>query len=134
MDNTDLIKLAIKASKNSYSKYSNFKVGAALLCKSGRVYLGTNIENKALSTTVCAERVAIFKAVSDGEKEFDKIAIIGGINYDFSELCYPCGSCRQVISEFCDSNFKFIIGKDDLTYEEYKISEIFPHGFNLNGN
>lgn len=133
MENTDLIKLAIEASNNSYSKYSNFKVGAALLTKSGKVYLGTNIENESFSATICAERVAVYKAVSEGEKEFEKIAIVGGINGDFTEFCYPCGSCRQVISEFCGSNFKFIIAKKGLEYKEYTLKEIFPHVFDYDG-
>lgn len=129
MSNEELIKLAIEASKNSYSKYSNFKVGAALLAKNGKTYLGTNIENASYPATICAERVAITKAISEGEKEFEKIAIVGGENGDFSEFCTPCGICRQVISEFCENDFKFILGNDKLEYTEYTLEELLPLKF-----
>lgn len=129
MSNEELIKLAIEASKNSYSKYSNFKVGAALLAKNGKTYLGTNIENASYPATICAERVAITKAISEGEKEFEKIAIVGGENGDFSEFCTPCGICRQVISEFCENDFKFILGNDELEYKEYTLEELLPLKF-----
>lgn len=131
MDNKELIQLAINAAKNSYSPYSNYKVGAALLTKNGKVYLGTNIENSTYSATNCAERTAIFKAISEGEKEFEKIAIVGGQNGDFTDFCAPCGTCRQVINEFCDKNFKIILGTKDLEYKEYTIEELLPLAFKL---
>ena len=131
MSNEDLIKLAIEASKNSYSPYSNFKVGAALLTKNGNVYNGTNIENGAYSETICAERTAFFKAISEGEKEFEKIAIVGGKNGNFTNICTPCGSCRQVMSEFCKNEFKIILGNGKLEYKEYTLEEFLPHSFKL---
>lgn len=131
MDNKELIQLAINAAKNSYSPYSNYKVGAALLTKNGKVYLGTNIENSTYAATNCAERTAIFKAISEGEKEFEKIAIVGGQNGDFTDFCAPCGICRQVINEFCDKNFKIILGTKDLEYKEYTIEELLPLAFKL---
>lgn len=131
MDNKELIKLAIDVSQNSYSPYSNFRVGASLLTKSGKIYIGTNVENSSFSPTVCAERVAIFKAISEGEKEFEKIVIVGGENGDFSNYCSPCGVCRQVISEFCDNDFKIILGNKDLEYKEYTLNDMLPNVFKL---
>lgn len=131
MTNEELIKLAIEASKNAYIPFSKFKVGAALLTKSEKVYLGCNIENSAYSHANCAERTAFFKAISEGEREFFKIAIVGGIEGDFSNECFPCGSCRQVMKEFCNDDFKIIIGKGDLSYTEYTLDELLPHGFKL---
>jgi len=131
MSNEELIKIAIEASKNSYSPYSNFKVGVVLLARSGNVYMGTNIENASYSATICAERVAFFKAISEGEKDFEKIVIVGGENNDFSKMCSPCGMCRQVISEFCKPDFKFILGNKNLEYEEYTLNDLLPHGFKL---
>lgn len=96
MDEKKLLKLASEARKNSYSPYSKFRVGAALLSKNGKVYTGCNIENATYGATCCAERTAIFKAVSEGEKEFEAIAVQG----DNDGLTFPCGICRQVILEF----------------------------------
>jgi cytidine deaminase len=98
MNNADLILEAKKARKMSYAPYSHFKVGAALLTKEGKLYHGCNIENSSYSPTNCAERTAFFKAVSEGEREFEKIAIVGGIEgTEADELCAPCGVCRQVM-------------------------------------
>lgn len=97
----DLAFEAKKAMENAYSPYSHFSVGAALLCRSGKVYTGCNIENASYTPTVCAERVAFFKALSDGEREFEAIAIAGGANGNVSAETAPCGVCRQVMSEFC---------------------------------
>ena len=131
----ELVKSAIEASKNSYSPFSNFKVGAALLTKSQKVYLGCNIENSAYPLTNCAERTAFFKAISEGEKEFEAIAIVGSKNEKFNEFCPPCGACRQVINEFCDSNFKIICGrynsKNEIEIKEYTLKELLPEGFKL---
>ena len=96
MDNANLIKLAQKAAQNAYAPYSNFKVGAALLCKSGNVYTGCNVENSSYGASNCAERTAVFKAVSEGERDFVKIAIVS----ERDGLTFPCGICRQVLSEF----------------------------------
>lgn len=129
MSNEDLIKLAIKASENSYSPYSKFRVGAALLAKSGKVYLGTNIENVSYPAGICAERTAFVKAISEGEKEFEKIAIVGGKDGNFKNFCTPCGICRQFISEFCNKDFKFILGNDKLEYNEYTLTDLLPFNF-----
>ncbi len=121
----DLIKKAIEASEKSYSPYSNYKVGAALLTKSGKIFSGANIENASYSPTVCAERVAIFKAVYDGERDFSAIAVYG------KDLAYPCGVCRQVLSEFCKEDFKILIVKDEENYIEYTLGELLPKSFKL---
>ena len=121
----DLIKKAMEASKNSYSPYSNYKVGAALLTKSGKIFSGANIENASYSPTVCAERVAIFKAVYDGERDFSAIAVYG------KDLAYPCGVCRQVLSEFCKEDFKILIVKDEENYIEHTLGELLPKSFKL---
>ena len=127
----ELIKAAILAAQNSYSPYSNFKVGAALITDDGKVYLGCNIENAAYGPSNCAERTAIFKAISEGHKKFKAIAIVGGKNGSFDDFCTPCGVCRQVLSEFCDKDFKIILGKKDLEYTIYTLEELLPHSFNL---
>lgn len=129
----ELIKQAIKASKKSYSPFSNFKVGAALITKSNTVYLGSNIENSSYSLTNCGERTAFFKAVSEGKKEFEAIAIMGSKDGKFNEFCTPCGSCRQVMSEFCKEDFKIILGKyndkKELEIKVYTLGELLPEVF-----
>ena len=134
MNKSELIRLAFKAMENAYTPYSNFKVGAALLAKNGKIYQGCNIENATYSPTNCAERTAFFKAVSEGVREFNAIAIVGGLettkNGEF-EYTPPCGVCRQVMMEFCDyDNFTVILAKSEQEYKEYKLSEIMPLGFN----
>lgn len=129
MTEKELVALAKKSAENSYSPYSEFKVGAALLCKSGKVYLGCNIENAAYSPTVCAERTAFFKAVSEGEKDFSAIAVVGGKNCDFKDYFTPCGVCRQVMAEFCDSNFKIIFGKNKEDFKAVTLQELLPYTF-----
>jgi len=113
MTDRELMCLAVEARKRAYTPYSNFKVGAALLAKSGKVYLGCNIENAAYTPTNCAERTAIFKAVSEGEREFEKIAIVGGMAETIAPFCAPCGVCRQVLAEFCDGDFSILLGTPD---------------------
>ena len=127
MDNKALIQEAIEAKKNSYSPYSNFAVGAALLCKDGKIYRGCNIENGAYPTSMCAERVALFKAVSEGERDFIGIAIVsssGGITP-------PCGACRQALSEFVKEDFKVILAKSQDEYKTYDFAELLPLSFKL---
>jgi len=131
MEYRELVEQAIIASKNAYCIVSNYRVGAALLTKSGKIYLGCNIENSSCSVANCAERTAFFKAISDGEKEFEAIAIVGGMDGDFSKICLPCGVCRQVMNEFCDGDFKIILGKKDGEYEEHLLKDLFPLGFAL---
>lgn len=129
MTKEELIEKAKQASGNAYVPYSGFTVGAALLAKNGRVYLGCNIENAAYGPTNCAERTAFFKAISEGEREFSAIAIVGGKNKDFSSFCSPCGVCRQVMSEFCDSDFTVILGKSDSEYKSFTLGELLPLSF-----
>ena len=126
----ELCRLAIEARKSSYSPYSSFKVGAALLTASGKIYTGCNIENAAYSPTVCAERVAFFKAVSEGETEFEAIAIAGGANEIPESECPPCGVCRQVMAEFCHPDtFKVYLAKSENEYTALTLRELLPYGF-----
>ena len=130
MNRSELVRLAIDARKFSYSPYSNFMVGAALLTKKGKVYTGCNIENAAYSPSNCAERTAFFKALSDGEREFEAIAIVGGLKDKGLEICAPCGVCRQVMMEFCDyETFEIILGKSEDDYLKYTLQELLPLGF-----
>ena len=130
MNRSELVRLAIDARKFSYSPYSNFMVGAALLTKKGKVYTGCNIENAAYSPSNCAERTAFFKALSDGEREFEAIAIVGGLKDKGLEICAPCGVCRQVMMEFCDyETFEIILGKSEDDYLKYTLKELLPLGF-----
>lgn len=130
MDNKVLIQKALEARKMSYSPYSNFKVGAALLTKSGKIYTGCNIENAAYTPTNCAERTAFFKAISEGEKEFKSIAIVGGADENPTEYVYPCGVCRQVMMEFCNpKEFRVIAAITENDYKECIFEDLFPNGF-----
>ena len=131
MTDKELMALAIEARKMSYSPYSNFRVGAALLGKSGKVYLGCNVENAAYTPTNCAERTAVFKAVSEGEKEFTAIAIVGGMGETIADFCAPCGVCRQVLAEFCDEDFRLVLGNLD-NIKTYTFAEISPLSFGKN--
>ena len=128
IDYKSLMLKAQEARNNSYSPYSHFRVGAALLSKSGKVYTGCNIENAAYSATNCAERTAIFKAVSKGERDFVAIAIVGGREGETAELCAPCGVCRQVISEFCPKNFEIVLG-NEKKFEVYTLDRLLPLSF-----
>jgi cytidine deaminase len=133
----ELVNLAIEAREHSYCPYSHFAVGAALLTKSGKIYQGCNIENVSFTPTICAERTAFFKAVYDGEREFEAIAIVGGpADRPVSDLCAPCGVCRQVMREFCKDDFKIYLSKGDGTYMEASLIEMLPFSFsgsNLEG-
>ena len=126
-----LIIASLEARNYSYSPYSEYSVGAALLCKSGRIAIGANIENASYGATVCAERTAFFKAVSEGEREFEAIAIAGGMHGEEpTEYAYPCGICRQVMREFCNSKkFKVFVVKSEDDYEEYTLEELLPKSF-----
>ncbi len=130
MDNVKLAEMAFLAMRFAYSPYSGFTVGAALLTKSGRVYLGCNIENAAFSPTVCAERTAFFKALSEGEREFEKIAVVGGRDGKLTFCCSPCGVCRQVMSEFCSGDFLVIMKDKDGSVREKALKELLPEPFN----
>lgn len=126
----ELIQQAICARKKSYSPYSHFQVGACLEGKSGNYYTGCNIENAAYSVTNCGERTAFFKAVSEGEKEFSRIVIVGGKENQGLELCPPCGVCRQVMMEFCNpETFEIILPVSEEQYEIYLLKDLLPLGF-----
>ena len=131
MTDKELMSLAAQAREKSYSPYSGFKVGAALLGKSGKVYLGCNVENAAYTPTNCAERTAVFKAVSEGEREFQAIAIVGGKGDEWAEFCAPCGVCRQVLAEFCDKDFRLVLGNPNAV-KNYTFEEILPLSFGKN--
>ena len=126
MDNAQLIELAKEARNFSYAPYSKFHVGACLLTKGGKTYTGCNIENSSYGATNCAERTAVFKAVSEGERTFTKIAILGENN---DELTFPCGICLQVLWEFMPEGIVVLEGPDGIV--EYQLRDLLPHGFIL---
>ena len=123
-----LIAAAAEARARSYSPYSHFAVGAALLTAGGKVYTGCNIENAAYGPSNCAERTAFFTAVSQGEREFAAIAIVGG-KEDWDSFCAPCGVCRQVMAEFCPSDFRILLGRSDGQVREFTLAELLPQRF-----
>ena len=131
IDYSSLIQLAFEARSQARAQYSDFTVGAALLCADGEVYTGCNIECGAFSATICAERVAIFKAISEGENDFTAIAIVGGrTDDDFPEFCPPCGICRQVIAEYCNQpDFEIILAKNTDDYIVYTVEQLLPEAF-----
>ena len=124
-----LIDIAIQQRKKSYAPYSGFRVGAALLSTDGSIYGGCNIENAAFTPGNCAERTAIFKAVSDGMREFTAICIMGGGEEEPSDYVAPCGVCRQVMMEFCSRDFIIILAIDRDNYKCFTLGELFPMGF-----
>ena len=125
---SNLLKTAEEARKNAYAPYSKFSVGAALLTKSGKIYTGCNIENAAYSPTNCAERTAFFKAISEGEREFEAIAVVGAKDGEVGTFCAPCGVCRQVMAEFCERDFKIVL-KDTDSIRIFSLSELLPSAF-----
>ncbi len=131
MDRRELIDIALEARQMAYTPYSHHKVGAALLTKDGRVYRGCNIESASYTPSNCAERTAFFKAVSEGEREFEAIAIVGGFeDSPVLRLCAPCGVCRQVMMEFCDpETFEIILCDEKDELHTYKLEELLPLGF-----
>ena len=127
-----LYDLALEAREKAYCPHSGFAVGAALLTKSGKVILGCNIENAAYGPSVCAERTAIFKAVSDGEMDFEAIAVCGAPQgQEPDSPCPPCGICRQVMSEFCDKDFPIILFDSEEGTKAYTLEELLPLSFSL---
>ncbi|EOS33269.1 MAG: cytidine deaminase [Kineothrix sp.] len=129
----EMIDLAIEQLNYSYTPYSGFKVGAALLTKEGKIYKGCNIENAAYTPTNCAERTAFFKAVSEGERAFQAICVVGGKDGILTEYAAPCGVCRQVMMEFCDPNtFQIILATSKDQYEIFTLKELLPLGFGPN--
>ena len=124
-----LLERAKAAMLRAYAPYSDFFVGAALLTASGKVYEGCNIENAAYGPTNCAERTAFFKAVSEGERDFAAIAIVGGRHGEITQLTTPCGVCRQVMQEFCRPDFPIYLGGPGGTFETWTLSQLLPLGF-----
>ena len=125
MTDRELMDIAEKAAQNSYSPYSRFPVGAALECRDGTVYTGCNVENAALGSTICAERTAAVKAVSEGHTDFSRIAIWG----EGRDYCMPCGACRQFLAEF-SIDMEVLCAKAGGRYVSYKLRELLPHTFN----
>ena len=130
MEPLKLVELAIEARERAYVPYSKFAVGAALLTKAGKVYQGCNIENASFGATNCAERTAFFKAIYEGEREFEAIAVVGGPEgTPVNELCAPCGICRQVMAEFCAPEFKIYLSKGDGTFVESTLTKMLAFSF-----
>ena len=130
MDLTNAIEIAKAVRKNSYSPYSKYYVGCALMCKSGKVYSGCNIENDGIQS-ICAERVAFTKAISESERDFEYIVVCGGSKPDFLDDCLPCGYCRQFMSEFVNKDFKIYALSEGDKITEYSISDLLPNNFRL---
>jgi len=128
MTRETLVALACEAMKHAYAPYSGYQVGAALLTRGGTVYTGCNIENAAYGPTNCAERTAFFKAVSEGEREFSAIAVVGGLHGEITKIAAPCGVCRQVMREFCDDGFAIHLW-DGTEYQTYTLAELLPLSF-----
>ena len=125
----ELIAKAYEARKNSYAPYSDYQVGAALLCEDGSIYTGCNVENASYGATNCAERTAVFKAVSEGKRRLKAIAIAGGSG-DNMGMAYPCGVCRQVLREFSEpSQMLIIVAGKDFEYREFSLEELLPESF-----
>ncbi len=124
-----LVQEALQALRFAYAPYSGFQVGAALLGKSGRIYRGCNVENAAFGPSNCAERTAIFKAVSEGERAFTAIAVVGGKDGVVTEIFPPCGVCRQVMQEFCEPDFMIYMGRGDGSFVAARLDELLPYGF-----
>lgn len=137
MNYDDLISNAIEMTERSYVPYSHFHVGAALLDKNGKIWTGCNIENAAYGPSNCAERTAVFKAVSEGVREFEAIAVVGGSedeagNVQIQDFCPPCGVCRQVLSEFCSRDFKIILANGKGEQKIFTLAQLLPESFSLN--
>ena len=128
MDYKRLMEKANEMRKMSYVPYSHLRVGAVLVGKDGKEYTGCNFENASFPATICAERTAFAKAISEGEREFKCIAIVGGREGEISPLCAPCGVCRQVMSEFCDSDFEVVLGTPEK-FKVFKLDEVLPLRF-----
>lgn len=130
MNLDEAIKIAKSALETSYAPYSNYHVGAALVSKNGKIYSGCNIENHGIMS-ICAERVAFTKAISEGEKDFDYIVVCGGKDVNNLDNCLPCGYCRQFMTEFVDDNFKIYALGPNNQITPYSINDLLPHSFSL---
>lgn len=122
----DLYEIACNMLPKAYAPFSNFRVGAALLSKTGEIFTGVNVENSSYGATICAERTAFVKAISEGVKEFEAIAIASS-----GGTAWPCGICRQVMQEFCEGDFKIITGEDAASIKSHTLAELLPEGFKL---
>lgn len=129
MSDRELLQAAFSALENAYAPYSGYKVGAALSTDDGKIYTGCNVENASYTPTVCAERNAFFKAISDGKRSFTKIAVVGGKDGTVTDTFMPCGVCRQVMAEFCREDFKVIVAKNKEEYTVFTLEQLLPHGF-----
>ncbi len=131
MTDSELVRLALEARRAAYAPYSGFLVGAALLCRDGSVYTGCNIESASYTPTCCAERVAFFKAVSEGKRAFEAIAVMGAHrNAAEPGYAYPCGVCRQVMMEFCDpGSFRILTARTEKEYTVFTLRELLPMAF-----
>lgn len=126
MTDRELLKIALSMTERAYAPFSGFCVGAALLTRDGRVFTGVNIENSSLGATICAERTAFVKAISEGAREFEAIAVVSG-----EGAVWPCGICRQFMKEFCADDFRIITGDEDGPLQVMTMAEILPGGFRL---
>jgi cytidine deaminase len=126
-DDRALVLTAARAREQAYVPYSHFHVGAALLDGEGRLFTGCNVENASYGATCCAERTAVFKAISEGSRQIRRIAVVG----DQTEPCLPCGICRQVLAEFAASDFELLAGTPDGRFESYRLDDLLPHAFRL---
>ena len=131
MNNEDLLTIAAQVSKNAYAPFSGFCVGAALLASSGRVYTGCNVENASFPAGICAERNAFFKALSEGERSFERIAVIGVRSGSIKDFCYPCGMCRQVMAEHCDGGFTVVLMNSVGNIKELPLAKLLPYAFEV---
>lgn len=131
MTDQQLLEMAKNAMQFAYAPYSGFLVGAALLCNDGTVYSGCNIENASFGITNCAERTALFKAISEGKRHFQAIAVIGGQNGVCSDFTTPCGMCRQALSEFCKADFRIVLGDDSGSIKTMTLGNLLPGAFQL---
>lgn len=130
MTDKELAQYALNARSNAYAPYSHYQVGAALLTLDGQIYTGCNIENASFGATNCAERTAFFKAISDGKRDFSGIAIAGGLEeQDITSFAFPCGICRQIMQEFCSSDFRILMVKSLDEIQVNTLSELLPFGF-----
>ncbi len=126
MTNKELYEIAVSMLPRAYAPFSKYQVGAALLTRDGKIYTGVNVENSSFGGTICAERTAFVKAVSEGDREFEKIAIVSS-----GGEAWPCGICRQFMKEFCDNDFVIITGNDADSIRTYTLDELLPEGFRL---
>ena len=131
MDEQKLCQIAIRAMKGAYAPYSGFCVGAALLTEDGTIYTGCNIENAAYSVTVCAERTAIFKAISEGKHKFKAIAVAAEKDGKITGGTPPCGVCRQVLSEFCTADFVVLVVEDETNFKRFTLGDLLPYAFGV---